>query len=103
MRKTKPYFETKLGKLYCGDHLKIISQLDPVNLIVTSPPYDSLRDYKKYKFEYKKLIPILFQNIKQGGIIVWVVGDETINGSETGTSFRHALYFMEKDLICMIQ
>jgi len=91
----KPYYETKLGKLYHGDCLEIMLELDPVDLVLTSPPYDNLRDYGGYKFNFKKTAKHIFNNIKQGGIVIWVVGDATINGNETGTSFKHALYFKE--------
>lgn len=65
-----------------------------VDLVVTSPPYDNLRDYKGYTFDFESVIRELWRVIKIGGVVVWVVGDETVNGSESGTSFRHALYFM---------
>lgn len=64
-----------------------------VDLVVTSPPYDDLRDYKGYEFDYKKCAESLYRVVKEGGVVVWVVSDQTINGSETGTSFQHALYF----------
>lgn len=66
-----------------------------IDLVVTSPPYDKLRNYNGYSFNFEGIVKELFRVIKEGGIIVWVVGDATINGSETGTSFRQALYFME--------
>jgi DNA modification methylase len=63
---------------------------------VTSPPYDNLRTYDGYKsFDFPTIANQLFRVTKPGGVVVWVVGDATINGSETGTSFRQALYFME--------
>lgn len=64
-----------------------------VDLVVTSPPYDNLRNYKGYSFEFEKIATELFRVTKQGGIVVWVVGDSTIDGSESGTSFMQALYF----------
>ena len=66
-----------------------------VDLTVTSPPYDNLRTYKGYNFDYKTMLKELYRVTKVGGIVVWVVGDVTINGSETGTSFRQALYAIE--------
>ena len=65
-----------------------------LDLTVTSPPYDNLRDYKGYSFDFEGVAKELFRVTKQGGVVVWVVGDATINGSESGTSFRQALYFM---------
>ena len=66
-----------------------------IDLTVTSPPYDNLRDYKGYSFDFEKIALELFRVTKQGGVVVWVVGDSTVNGSETGTSFKQALYFKE--------
>ena len=66
-----------------------------VDLTVTSPPYDNLRTYKGYSFRFEEITKELFRITKEGGIVVWVVGDATIKGSETGTSFKHALQFME--------
>lgn len=66
-----------------------------IDLTVTSPPYDNLRTYKGYSFEFEPIAKELYRITKQGGVVVWVVGDQTINGSETGTSFKQALYFKE--------
>ena len=81
----------------CVDKLKEI-QNESIDLIVTSPPYDNLREYKGYSFEFEKIAAELYRVIKDGGVIVWVVGDATIGGSETGTSFKQALYFKELGL-----
>ena len=89
----KSYFETKLGRLYWGNCLEIIPSLETVDLTVTSPPYDNLRNYEGYTFEFESIAKKLYRITKDGGIVVWVVGDQTINGSETGTSFKQALYF----------
>ena len=62
---------------------------------MTSPPYDELRDYNGYSFNFEPIAKELYRVTKPGGVVVWVVGDATINGSETGTSFKQALYFME--------
>lgn len=66
-----------------------------VDLTVTSPPYDNLRRYNGYCFDFENVAKELFRVTKQGGVVVWVVGDSTKNGSESGTSFRQALYFKE--------
>ena len=66
-----------------------------IDLTVTSPPYDDLRTYNGYCFDFENVAKELFRVTKQGGVVVWVVGDATIKGSETGTSFRQALYFKE--------
>lgn len=66
-----------------------------IDLTVTSPPYDNLRTYNGFSFDWKKTIEQLYRVTKKGGVVVWVVGDQTVNGSETGTSFKQALYAME--------
>ena len=71
-----------------------------MDLTVTSPPYDDLRDYEKSlvrNFDvFNKVAQRLYNINKEGGVVVWVVGDKTKNGSETGTSFKQAQYFKEK-------
>jgi len=66
-----------------------------LDLTVTSPPYDGLRTYNGYSFPFEDIAKELFRVTKDGGVVVWVVGDATVKGSETGTSFKQALYFME--------
>ncbi len=66
-----------------------------IDLTVTSPPYDNLRTYNGYSFDFEGIANELYRVTKPGGVVVWVVGDATVKGSETGTSFRQALYFKE--------
>jgi len=93
----KPYYETENGKLYHGDSLKILAGLleNSIDLTVTSPPYDNLRTYNGYSFDFEGIANQLYRVTKPGGVVVWVVGDATVNGSETGTSFKQALYFKD--------
>ena len=66
-----------------------------VDLVVTSPPYDDLREYNGYSFDFPAVVAGLDRVLKAGGVIIWIVGDATIKGSETGTSFRQALGFID--------
>ena len=66
-----------------------------VNLTVTSPPYDDLRDYEGYDFDFANIAAELYRVTAKDGVLVWVVGDATVKGSETGSSFRQALAFMD--------
>ena len=66
-----------------------------VDLTVTSPPYDGLRTYHGYSFDFPSVALGLLRVTKPGGVIVWIVGDATKRGSESGTSFRQALHFLE--------
>lgn len=83
--------------LYNENCLKTMENMsdNSVDLVVTSPPYDNLRSYNGYNFDFEPIARELFRVIKQGGVVVWVVGDQTIKGSESGTSFRQALFFKE--------
>lgn len=78
----------------CMDGMKQLPDKS-VDLTVTSPPYDNLRDYNGYSFDWRKTIKELYRVTKDGGVVVWVVNDQTVDGSESGTSFRQALYAME--------
>lgn len=85
------------NKIVQGDCLEVMKSFDDgsVDLVVTSPPYDGLRNYNGYSFDFEGIVKELFRVTKQGGVVVWVIGDATIDGSETGTSFKQALYFRE--------
>ena len=92
-----------MNKIYNESCIDTMQRLDDntIDLVVTSPPYDNLRTYKdgvgdKWSFEvFKPIANELYRVTKDGGVIVWVVGDATVNGSETGSSFKQALYFKE--------
>ncbi len=88
----------QLNQFYIGEAVNFMKENIPdnfVDLTVTSPPYDNLRTYKGFVFDYKNMLKELYRITKSGGVLVWVVGDATINGSETGTSFKQALYAKE--------
>ena len=78
----------------CVAGMKLLDD-ESVDLTVTSPPYDNLRTYNGFAWDFESVAKELYRVTKQGGVVVWVVGDQTIKGSETGTSFKQALYFME--------
>lgn len=90
-------------KLYLGDCLEVMQGFEAncIDLTVTSPPYDNLRTYKNNidkvwcEGVWKPIIQELFRVTKQGGVVVWVVGDATKNFNETSSSFKQALYFKE--------
>ena len=89
--------------LYKGDCLEAMDELIDegvkVDLTITSPPYDNLRTYNDSldwnESIWKQVIEKLYKITIDGGVVVWVVGDATIKGSETGTSFKQALFFKE--------
>ena len=97
-----------LNYITCGDCVTKLKELpdNSIDLVVTSPPYDDLRSYKNnldkvkgeyngYSFPFEQIATELYRVMKKGGTVVWVVGDAVIKGSETGSSFRQALFFKE--------
>jgi site-specific DNA-methyltransferase (adenine-specific) len=79
-----------------------------IDLTVTSPPYDDIRTYnnkvktkdgEKYSFNFDDIVDQLYRITKNGGIVVWVVGDQVKGGGETGNSFRQALSFINKGFL----
>jgi len=87
----------EINKIYNENCLNTMSKMDNnfIDLTVTSPPYDNLRDYNGYTLDFETISKELFRITKPGGVVVWIVNDATINGSETGTSFKQALFFKE--------
>lgn len=87
----------EINKIHCGDNVELMKHLPDnyIDLTVTSPPYDDLRKYNGYSYDFESVAKELYRITKNGGVVVWVVGDKTKNGSESGTSFRQALYFKE--------
>lgn len=87
-----------INQIINGNCVEVIKNFDDncIDLTLTSPPYDNLRVYNGYIFPFEDIVRQLFRITKDGGVVVWVVNDATIDGSETGTSFKQALYFMEQ-------
>jgi len=98
-----------LNEIICGDSIEVLKGLpdNSIDMVVTSPPYDTLRSYQDlvddlkqeyngYSFPFEGIAQQLARVVKKGGIVVWVVGDAVIKGSESGSSFKQALYFMQQ-------
>jgi len=89
--------------LYLGDCTDVMKTLIKdgvrVDLTVTSPPYDNARSYEGqviWDFDvFKQCANLLYDITVDGGVVIWVVNDSVIKGSESGTSFKQALYFKE--------
>lgn len=97
-----------LNKISCGDSVDLMKLIpdNSIDLTVTSPPYDNLRTYKDkikddvvfdeyFSFPFVDMAKELFRITKDGGMVVWVVNDQIVNGGESGSSFRQALKFQE--------
>ncbi len=76
----------------CAD---VLPELPPADLILTSPPYNNLREYGGYNdaFDFDAIAAACVANLAPGGALVWVVGDQVVDGDVSGTSFNHALSF----------
>jgi site-specific DNA-methyltransferase (adenine-specific) len=87
----------EINKIYCESNLETMAKMPDcfIDLTVTSPPYDDLRNYNGYSFPFEDIAKELYRVTKQGGVLVWIVGDSVINGSESGTSFKQALFFIQ--------
>ena len=89
------------NKVVLGDCIEVLSGIkeEVFDMVLTSPPYDNLRTYEDSLIWnediWKRVIELLYKVVKKGGVVVWIVNDATIDGSETGTSFKQALYFKE--------
>ncbi len=86
-----------LGRIVCGDNTEVLSCFPDacIDLVVTSPPYDDLRTYGGHSWNFEALAAQLVRVLKPGGVIVWVVADATVDGSETLTSMRQAIHFKD--------
>lgn len=93
--KSSKYQELPVNKVICGDAVDVMNAMPPdsINLVVTSPPYDELRNYNGYHFNFEGIAKGLFKVIKKGGVLVWVVGDKVNKGNRSLTSFKQALFF----------
>lgn len=80
-------------KIIVGDCADILQSFEgnSVDITVTSPPYDGLRKYDGYSVDFDNVFKQLYRVTKKGGVVVWIVADQVVNGSESGSSFRHAL------------
>lgn len=83
--------------VYNEDCLNTLKRMEDgtIDMVLTSPPYDNIRNYNGYSFDFENIAKELYRVLKKGGVVIWVVGDSMVDGSESLTSFRQALYFKE--------
>ena len=94
-----PYYQDDAVTLYHGDCADVLPAAGiKADLILTSPPYDNLRTYGGHGFDFDRVADACVTALADGGVLVWVVADATVDGSETGTLFRQMLGFMERGL-----
>ena len=89
------FLTNEINKIYNENCLDTMARMEDnfIDLTVTSPPYDNLREYNGYSFDFENIAKELYRVTKVGGVVVWIVGDATKNGNESGTSFKQALFF----------
>lgn len=89
--------DSLVNQIYCGDCVEVLAYFpdDCIDLIITSPPYDSIRDYNGFVFNFPLISREMYRVLQSGGVVVWVVNDETLKGSESLSSFKQAIYFVE--------
>ncbi|MBQ8221974.1 MAG: site-specific DNA-methyltransferase [Bacteroidales bacterium] len=89
--------EQYINQILSGNCVNVMELFpgNSIDMTITSPPYDNLRTYKGYSFPFESIAKQLFRITKEGGVVVWVVSDATIDGCETCTSFKQALKFVE--------
>lgn len=87
----------ELNRIYCCNALDLMARMPDgfIDLTVTSPPYDEMRNYKGYHFDVDPIVKALYRSTAEGGVVVWVVGDQTLNGSESVTSAEHKICFRQ--------
>lgn len=87
----------EIDQIHCGDCIALMKRIEPnsIDLVVTSPPYDTLRNYNGFLFTFEKIVAGLLSVLKDHGVVAWVVGDKIENGNRSLTSFRQAIYFQE--------
>jgi site-specific DNA-methyltransferase (adenine-specific) len=93
----QPYYQDEQVTLYHGDCLEVMREMDAasVDAVVTSPPYDNLRTYNGFEWDFEGTARELFRILRDGGVACWNVGDATVDGSETLTSLKQAVYFKD--------
>lgn len=98
---TRKKINNYIGRIINGNCASLLSRLEgnSIDLVVTSPPYDGLRDYnREAEWDisiFRKIARQLYRVVKDGGVIVWVVGDSVMKGNKSLTSFKQAIYFQQ--------
>jgi DNA modification methylase len=97
MKLLPPFVGVPRNQILCGSAESLFPFIpdNSIDMGLTSPPYDNLRTYNGFTWDFPTIAREYYRVLKPGGVLVWVVGDATINGSETLTSMRQALHFVD--------
>lgn len=87
-----------INKVFCEDAANFLERLpsESVDMCLTSPPYDDLRKYKGFSWDFEAIAHGIYKALKPGGVLVWVIGDSVVDGSETLSSFKQAIHFKDE-------
>tara|TARA_R110000823_G_scaffold232196_1_gene358701 strand:- start:87 stop:863 length:777 start_codon:yes stop_codon:yes gene_type:complete len=94
----KPYYTDDYCTIYHGDCREVLPTLDKVDAVVTSPPYDDMKSYEGYSWDYPTVSSMLVDALDMNGVLVWNVNDGCADNSRTGTSMRQAIGFVDLGL-----
>jgi site-specific DNA-methyltransferase (adenine-specific) len=85
--------ELSLNRIYCTDCVEGMKQIpgSSIDLVVTSPPYDSIRNYNGFTFDLHATGQGIHRVLRDGGIAAMVLQDQTSNFGKSLTSFRTVL------------
>ena len=84
---TRELSENTIHCMDCVEGMKLLPN-DSVDLVVTSPPYDTIRDYKGFSFDLHAAGQEILRVLKPGGVAAVVIQDQTKDFAKSLTSFR---------------
>jgi len=79
-----------INQIICGDNVEVMKtfESESVDLVVTSPPYDNIRDYEGYRMDLHAVGGEINRILKDGGICAMVIQDGTKNFGKSLTAFK---------------
>lgn len=87
----------QLNKIYNETNIETLKRMEDntIDLTLTSPPFGHQRSYEGFSWDPDVLASLLYEKTAEGGVCVWVIGNPTVKGSETGEAFEQALIFQD--------
>jgi site-specific DNA-methyltransferase (adenine-specific) len=89
-KEIKKYDALPLNKIICGDAVEELKKIpnNSIDILVTSPPYDGIRKYNGFNYDLHATGKEIYRVLKDGGVAIMVIQDQTKNFGKTLTSFR---------------
>ena len=90
MNTKEKFLSEHINSIICGDSAEVLKNFpdNSIDMVVTSPPYDGLRDYNGFSLDLHKIGKEIYRVLKDGGIAVMVIQDATKDFAKSLTSFR---------------